>query len=67
MEEMINIVSTLGFPMAVAIWAMLVARKDKEWLQQTLNEKLDDIADGIMQITKTIERFEISFKESKDK
>ena len=65
MEEMINIVSTLGFPMAVAIWAMLVSRKDKEWLQDTLNEKLDSISGGIAEMTKTIERFETSFKESK--
>lgn len=65
MEEIVNIVSTLGFPMAVAIWAMLVSRKDKEWLQNTLNEKLDGITGGITEMTKSIERFENAFKESK--
>jgi hypothetical protein len=65
MEEIVNIVSTLGFPMAVAIWAMLVSRKDKEWLQNTLNEKLDGISGGITEMTKSIERFENAFKESK--
>lgn len=63
MEDVVNIISTLGFPIAVACWAMIVSRKDKEWLQNTLNIKLDNISEGISKLTSSLERFEDVYKE----
>lgn len=63
MEDVVNIISTLGFPIAVACWAMIVSRKDKEWLQNTLNIKLDAISEGISKLSSGLERFEDVYKE----
>lgn len=38
MEEYIQIISQLGFPIFVAVWMLFKGEKDSEMLKETVNE-----------------------------
>lgn len=59
MEEMdilLQAISTVGFPIAVAVWAMWQSRQDKEWLQNTLSHELNAITETLKEMSLTLER-----------
>lgn len=55
MDVYLQAISTVGFPIAVAVWAMLTSRKDREWLQDTLAKELEAMTAAMHQMAAAID------------
>lgn len=53
--DIMNAISTVGFPIAVAVWAMYSSRKDKEWLQDTLSVQITNLVNAIGEMTQAVD------------
>lgn len=49
-------ISTVGFPIAVAVWAMITSKKDREWLQDTLTKELESMTTAMHQMSVSLEK-----------
>lgn len=56
MEELTNIVSTLGFPIAVAVFALWNSHKHEEYLQSILDTTLKENTKAIDRLSDLIDR-----------
>lgn len=54
--DLVDIISTLGFPAAVAAFALFNSYKHEEFLQQTLETTLKDNTEAITQLKAVISR-----------
>lgn len=63
MEVYLQAISTVGFPIAVAVWAMITSKKDREWLQDTLTKELESMTTAMHQMSVSLEKALDEFKE----
>lgn len=56
MEVYLQAISTVGFPIAVAVWAMITSKKDREWLQDTLTKELESMTTAMHQMSVSLEK-----------
>lgn len=56
MEVYLQAISTVGFPIAVAVWAMLSSKKDREWLQNTLTAELEAMTTAMHQMSASLDK-----------
>lgn len=63
--DIVNLISSLGFPIAVAIWAMWTSRRDKEWLQNTLSTQISSLVNAITEMTKALDEMKDLVERSK--
>ena len=54
-EAFLNAISTVGFPIAVAIWAMWMSRKDREWLENQFSVKLESLTASLNQMAAALD------------
>ena len=54
-EAVIKMISTVGFPIAVAIWAMWMSRKDREWLENQFSVKLESLTASLNQMAAALD------------
>ncbi len=67
MEEFTNLVSTLGFPIAVAIFALWNSRQHEKYLQDTLETTLKENTRAIESLSDTLDKVFLFMKGSDDK
>ena len=63
MDVLLQAVSSVGFPIAVAIWAMMMSRKDREWLQDTLSKELEGMTAAMHQMAAAVDDVSDKIKE----
>ncbi len=56
MEVYLQAISTVGFPIAVAVWAMITSKKDREWLQDTLTKELESMTTAMHQMSVSLDK-----------
>lgn len=56
MEVYLQAISTVGFPIAVAVWAMISSKKDREWLQNTLTAELEAMTTAMHQMSASLDK-----------
>lgn len=56
MDVYLQAISTVGFPIAVAVWAMLTSKKDREWLQDTLTKELESMTTAMHQMSVSLDK-----------
>lgn len=54
-EGVMAAISTVGFPIAVAVWAMWMSRKDREWLENQFSVKLESITTSLNQMAAALD------------
>ena len=62
MEVYLQAISTVGFPIAVAVWAMVTSKKDREWLQDTLTKELESMTTAMHQMSASLDKALDEFK-----
>ena len=62
MDVYLQAISTVGFPIAVAVWAMVTSKKDREWLQDTLTKELESMTTAMHQMSVSLEKVLDEFK-----
>lgn len=62
MDVYLQAISTVGFPIAVAVWAMLTSKKDREWLQDTLTKELESMTTAMHQMSTSLDKALDEFK-----
>lgn len=62
MDVYLQAISTVGFPIAVAVWAMLTSKKDREWLQDTLTKELESMTTAMHQMSASLDKALDEFK-----
>lgn len=62
MDVYLQAISTVGFPIAVAVWAMVTSKKDREWLQDTLTKELESMTTAMHQMSVSLEKALDEFK-----
>ena len=62
MDVYLQAISTVGFPIAVAVWAMLTSKKDREWLQDTLTKELESMTTAMHQMSASLDKVLDEFK-----
>lgn len=62
MDVYLQAISTVGFPIAVAVWAMVTSKKDREWLQDTLTKELESMTTAMHQMSASLEKALDEFK-----
>ncbi len=60
MDEFINVISTLGFPIAVAAFALWNSREHEKYLQGVLENTLKENTTAINRLSDLIERVTIT-------
>lgn len=60
MNDFINIISTLGFPIAVAAFALWNSREHEKYLQTVLENTLKENTNAINRLSDLIERVTIT-------
>lgn len=56
MDVYLQAISTVGFPIAVAVWAMISSKKDREWLQNTLTAELEAMTTAMHQMSASLDK-----------
>ena len=67
MEEFTNLVSTLGFPIAVAIFALWNSRQHEKYLQDVLETTLKENTRAIEGLSDTLDKVFLFMKGSDEK
>ena len=67
MDELTNVVSTLGFPIAVAIFALWNSRQHEKYLQEVLETTLKENTKAIESLSDTLDKVFLFMKGSEDK
>ena len=62
MDVYLQAISTVGFPIAVAVWAMVTSKKDREWLQDTLTKELESMTTAMHQMSASLDKALDEFK-----
>lgn len=62
MDVYLQAISTVGFPIAVAVWAMVTSKKDREWLQDTLTKELESMTTAMHQMSVSLDKALDEFK-----
>lgn len=50
MTELTTLISTVGFPIAVAVWYMVIAHKDSKSTQESLNQLTNVVSNNTMML-----------------